>query len=171
MLLSTNVSHMTLISPLQFGHFIFLLLSCYPIFLFHLRYHLCELFLTFFNAAGVDVSSDAFAVHDWRVSTFPHVLADLMDRACSLPSILAFIRLKFRPWRGFGRFGRTCSSSLSPPSNSAYAPARLPIVLSMVLAAVRIPSSVAWEYTFSVVNIKNRHILWVGFDWFLSMSL
>ena len=23
----------------------------------------------------------------------------------------------------------------------------------------------------TVVNIKNRHILWVGFDWFLSMSL
>ena len=27
------------------------------------------------------------------------------------------------------------------------------------------------EEIYNVVNIKNRHILWVGFDWFLSMSL
>ena len=78
----------------------------YPIFLFHLRYHLCKLFFAFFDAAGVDVSGDSFAVHDWRVPSFPHVLADLMNRACSLPSVLAFIRLKFRSWRGFGCFGR-----------------------------------------------------------------
>ena len=29
-----------------------------------------------------------------------------MNRTCSLPSVLAFIRLKFRPWRGFWCFGR-----------------------------------------------------------------
>ena len=29
----------------------------------------------------------------------------------------------------------------------------------------------AKAYISTVVNIKNRHILWVGFDWFLSMSL
>lgn len=80
------------------------LTSSNPIFLFHLGNHLCELFLAFFYAAGVDVSGDAFAVHDRRVPSFPHVLADLMDRTCSLPSVLAFIRLKFRPWRVSGCF-------------------------------------------------------------------
>ena len=70
----------------------------YPIFLFHLRYHLHELFFALFDASGVDVSGNALSVHDRRIPSFPHVFADLMDRSCSLPSVLAPTRLKFLAW-------------------------------------------------------------------------
>ena len=80
----------------------YILLSPFPDAFYQLR----KLFFTFRFGWRVDVVGGSFAVYDRRVTSFPHVLADLMDRACSLTSVLALIRLKFRPWRGFWYFGR-----------------------------------------------------------------
>ena len=73
----------------------------YPELCFHFLDQRLKLDLALFLAIGIDVPCDALTVDGRRIPSFPHVLADLVDRACSLPSVLAFIRLKFRPWRGF----------------------------------------------------------------------
>ena len=58
-----------------------------------------RVFLAFLDAACVGVFGDAFAFDDLRVPSLPHVLADLVNRACSALTILGLVGLKFYRFR------------------------------------------------------------------------
>lgn len=118
----------------------------------HCGYQLGELLLAFLDARSVHVSDDSLAVDIRRVSTFPHVFTHLMDRACSLPPVFPFTRLKFLSWRLLRSCVGVCSTMPCVPLFSSVTPDIAPIARSMRCAAVRIPSSVVCEYTLSVVS-------------------
>ena len=52
-----------------------------------------------FLAIGIDIPRDTLAVDRWRISPFPYVFADLMDRTCSALTILGLVGLKFHRFR------------------------------------------------------------------------
>ena len=68
-----------------------------------LRFHFLDqrlkLDLALFLAIGIDVPRDAFAVDGWRISPFPHVLTNLVDRSRSTLAILGLVGLKFHRFR------------------------------------------------------------------------
>jgi hypothetical protein len=76
-----------------------------------LRFHFLDqrfkLYLALFLAISVDIPCDALTVNRWRISPFPHVLTDLLHRACSALAILGLLGLKFYRFglvRIIGRF-------------------------------------------------------------------
>ena len=71
----------------------------YPELCFHFLDQRLKLYLALFLAIGVDIPCDALTVDRWSVSPFPHVLADLVDRACSALAILGMVGLKFHLFR------------------------------------------------------------------------
>ena len=66
---------------------------------FHFLNQRLKLYLALFLAIGVNVPSDTLTVNCWSVSPFPHVFADLVDRARSALAILGLVGLKFHRFR------------------------------------------------------------------------
>ena len=62
---------------------------------FHFPNQSLKLYLALFLAIGIDIPCDTLAVDSRSVSPFPHVLADLVNRARSALTILGLVWLKF----------------------------------------------------------------------------
>ena len=118
-----------------------------------LRFHFLDqrlkLYLALFLAIGVDISCYTLTVDRWRISPFPHILTDLVNRTCSALAILGLVGLKFHRFR-LVRVARGffCASPFSSPQEASEAvtsaPRTVPIASSIFLAASRFICSELW---------------------------
>ena len=62
---------------------------------FHLLNQRLKLDLALFLAVSIDIPRDALTIDGWRISPFPHIFADLVDRARSALAIFGLVGLEF----------------------------------------------------------------------------
>ena len=66
---------------------------------FHFLDQRLELYFAFFLAVGINIPRDSLAIDGRSISPFPHVFADLVNRARSALAILWLVGLKFHRFR------------------------------------------------------------------------
>ena len=108
---------------------------------FHLLNQRLKPYLALFLAISIDVSCNALTVDRRGISPFPHILADLVDRACSAFAIFGLVWPNSTVLGLSVSFVGSCASPFLSPQEASEAvksaPRTVPIASSIFLAASR----------------------------------